>query len=239
MKPKVLLYFSFISLIFLSVSCVFIGPSVSGDGNVTEETRVVEPFDEVSVSRGINVYLQQGEETKLRVVADENLLDAIETHVEGGTLKVTTSKWIRRSTSKKVYVTTPDIKGIGISAGSNVYTETVLHSKDLEIKASAGSNAKLQVDADYLDVRASSGSNVNIEGKTNSFTARVSSGANIRGEDLVTNDFEGRASSGANLWVTVNRDFDGKASSGANVFYYGNPKSVNMESSSGGNVIKK
>ena len=238
MKQSVFIF----ATLFLSVffqSCLFIGPSVKGNGNVVEETRKAGPFEKISVSRGMNVYITQGESHRIVVKADENLLDAIETKIEDNTLKITTSENIRQSTSKKVYVTIPGISEIKSAAGSNVYSENTLETKALVIGTSSGSNMKLQVEAGELSVSSSSGSNVRLEGTAETFTGKASSGANIKAEDLRVTHCNATTSSGANLWISVGETFEGKASSGGNIYYSGNPKTVNLESSSGGNLIKK
>lgn len=57
-------------------SCWFLGPSVKGNGNVTEEVRHVGEFNRIKVTRGMNVYITQGIPTKVVVIADNNLYQA-------------------------------------------------------------------------------------------------------------------------------------------------------------------
>ena len=257
MKNKITLLFAVIPIMFIATSCIFMGPWVEGNGNVKEETRKTGEFNEIEVSRGMNVYITQGEITKVVVKADENLLEIIETRTDGDKLIVTAKQNIRRADSKKVFVTTPKITEIKSSSGSNVYSESKIVSKDLELStssgsnmtleiesenvdasASSGSNIKLQAKAKNLDSSASAGSNIRIAGTTNSFSAKVSSGANIKAKELISENCDLHASSGGNIWITVNDELVAKASSGGNVFYTGNPKSTNIENSSGGNVKK-
>lgn len=257
MKNKFALLFTLTSLIFITSSCIFMGPWIEGNGNVKEETRKTREFDEIEVNRGMNVYITQGEITKVVVKADENLLEIIETRTDGDKLIITAKQNIRRAESKKVFVTAPKITKIKSSSGSNVYSETKITSKELELStssgsnmtmeidsenvdasASSGSNIKLQAKAKSLDASASAGSNIRIEGTTDSFSAKVSSGSNIKAKELTTENCDLNASSGGNIWITVNDELVAKASSGGNVFYAGNPKSTNIENSSGGNVKK-
>ncbi len=238
MKSKFAILFTILLNALFFSSCIFIGPSVKGNGDVVEERREVGNFNEIKTSRGMNVYLSQGTNQKVLVEADSNLMDAIETKVDDSTLVITTSKNIRRSKSLKVFVTAPQINNIRTTAGSNVYSENQLKTEKLELTASAGSNMRLDVDANNMDVSATAGSNINIEGKSEVFTAKATSGSNIKAEDLTVEDCNARTTSGANIWIHVNSKLDGKASSGGNIFYSGNPKSVNSESSSGGNVRK-
>jgi hypothetical protein len=238
MKQKLPILSSFILVLFVVSSCIFSGPSIKGNGNIKEETRNTGDFTEIKVSRGMNVYISQGEQTKVVVRADENLLDAIETDVKGDALNITVTKFIRNASTMKVFVTTPKLVAIKSSSGSNAFSETVLKGKEMKLSASAGSNIKLEINAGNTEVSASSGSNITLEGTTGSFTGKASAGSNIKAERLVSKKCEARVSSGANIWITANGDFSGRASSGGNVFYYGNPESTNIEKSSGGNVIK-
>ncbi|MCD6354032.1 MAG: DUF2807 domain-containing protein [Prolixibacteraceae bacterium] len=237
---KRILFFSTLFLIIVAgTSCIFMGPSIRGNGNVVSENRAVKSFNKITVSRGMNVYISQGDETSVVVKADENLLKAIETINEGGALKVTVNQRISRYSSLRVYLTTPEITEIKAFAGSTIFSETTLKSDELKLSSSSGSNVKVTVHADELNATTSAGSNLMIEGKTNTFTGKASSGSNLKAGKLNAHDASVRSSSGANIWVTVKNNFEGHASSGGNIFYLGQPKSVDVHSSSGGNVIKK
>lgn len=222
---------------FLS-SCI-LSPSIKGDGNVVEEIRNTGKFDEIKVSRGMNVYISQGNQTKVVVKADGNLLDVIETETEGDVLKISSDANIRKATVKKVFVTTPNLVSVGAFAGSNVYSETTIKTNELEISASAGSNIKLSMNTEETNVSASAGSNISLDGKADNFYAKASSGSNIKAEKLTSQSAEAKTSSGANIWITSEKSLKGSSSSGGNVFYYGNPENTDINRSSGGNVIKK
>lgn len=239
MKTKSSIFTSFIFLSLFFTSCIYSGPSIRGNGNVAKETRHVKEFDEIEVSRGMNVYISQGEITKVEVNADENLLDAIETVVVGDVLEIRAIKNIRSATTKKVLVTVPKITAVKTSSGSNAYSETLFDTKTIEFSTSSGSNIKFEVHAERINASTSSGSNITIHGKTGSFSGKASSGSNIFAEELAAKNCEAKASSGSNIWITVENSFTGIASSGANVFYFGDPGSTDIEKSSGGNVMKK
>ncbi|MEN8118430.1 MAG: head GIN domain-containing protein [Bacteroidota bacterium] len=239
MKQKILfLSFSLLVLLF-STSCIFMGPPVKGNGDVMQETRTTDDFDKIKVSRGMNVYITQGDFTKVVVKADENLLDIIETVTEGDVLVVTTNSNIRKAKEKKVFVTTPHLEAIKCFAGSNVFSEDTIREKEMELSCSAGSNIKLELVSNHIEASAMAGSNIKLEGEVQSFYGKASSGSNIKAMDLVARKCDVKTSSGANIWITVNNSLMGSASSGGNIFYYGDPEDTDIHKSSGGNVIKK
>jgi hypothetical protein len=234
-KAAILLTAILVSMVF--GSCIFTG-SIEGNGKVVEDTRDLEDFDKISVTRGMNVYITQGPIQKVVVKADENLLDVIETSVSDGTLKVSCNRGIRKAESNKVLVTIPNIDLLKTTAGSNVFADDTLNLRTLEIKSTAGSNIKLVLIAGELNVSAMAGSNVFLNGSSESFTAKANSGSNVKAGDLRAATCDLKASSGANIWINVQKELNAGVSSGANVFYYGNPETTNIEKSSGGNVIK-
>lgn len=232
------LFLSAFAAMFLS-SCLFMGPSVRGDGDVVEEVRNVGNFSGVRVTSGMNVHFVQGEETKVVVVADKNLHELIETNVSGGMLEIKALASIWSATSKKVIITTPGVREIHGTAGSNIYTDGRMLADHLILKASAGSNLKMELEGGTVEVSVSSGANVYLEGKTKNLTVRTSSGANLKAEQFHAEVSDIKVSSGANVWVTTMKDLTAHASSGGNVFYYGSPGRTNTSSSSGGNVTKR
>lgn len=235
-----LLYSILFSLAGFSLSsCLFIGPSVSGNGKVKEETRKVDIFQGISVTSGMTVHLMQGDQQKVVVVADENLHEYIETIVENGILEIKTSAGIWKAKEKKVMVTTPGLTEISGTAGSNLFADNLLEVDELNVRGSAGSNIRLNLTGRKLDVSASSGSNIFLEGTSRELTIRTSSGANVKAGEIITEKCSVNASSGGNTWISVLSELSANASSGGNIFYSGSPQSINVTSSSGGNVIKK
>ncbi len=229
--------FAFFSLILSS--CWFMGPSVRGNGNVTEEVRQVGPFDQIHVSRGMNVYITQGSPSKVVVIADNNLHEIIETRVEGNVLKVYVNENVRWAREKKVMVTVEKITGVETSSGSNVWSQNQILSENLVLKSSSGANLTMDVNARNLKANCSSGANIKLSGLAKEAKLEASSGANLVGNDLKVDDCLMKTSSGANVSATVNERLDAHASSGGNIVYYGEPRSTEVRTSSGGNIRKK
>lgn len=232
------IFFSAFAATILS-SCPFLGPSVRGDGEVVEQVRDLGKFSGVKVTSGMNVEFVQGDETRVVVVADENLQKVIETKVIGGTLEIRALANIWSATSKKVVITTNNLWEIKGTAGSNISTDGQLIVDQLNIRASAGSNFRMNLVGQYIDISISSGANVFLSGKSKELIARSSSGSNLKAEDFKAEISDIKVSSGSNAWVTTMKELTAHASSGGNIFSYGNPSKTNTTTSSGGNVKQR
>jgi hypothetical protein len=240
MKTKQIQFFVILAAIsMLLSSCWYMGPSVKGNGNVTEEIRQVKEFDQIEVSRGMNVYITQGSPAKVLVIADNNLHEVIVTEVEGGVLKVYVNENVRWAKEKKVMVTVEKLTKVEATSGSNGYSQNQIMSDNLEVSASSGANLHLEVNAKFLKADCSSGANIHLSGLAKEAELEGSSGANLKGQELKVDNCKMRASSGANVHATVSGRLEAKASSGGNVNYYGEPTSTEIDKSSGGNINRK
>jgi hypothetical protein len=240
MKPK---HFKLIGvfavLSILLSSCWFLGPSIKGNGNVTEEVRQVGNFDQIEVSRGMNAYITQGSPAKVLVIADNNLHKVIKTKVDHGVLKIYVDENVRWAKEKKVMITVEKLSGVKTSSGANAWSQNQIMSDDLELNASSGANITLDVNAKHLTAACSSGANIKLSGLAKEAELKTSSGANLKGRDLKADQCRMKASSGGNVSSTVVEKLDADASSGGNIVYFGEPRSTDINSSSGGNIHRE
>ena len=225
------------------MSCQFngnFGTGVRGNGNVESiEREINEDFNEIKVSRGLDVYLTQSDDVSLKVQADENLHDIIMTEVENNVLRIYADENIKYASSKKVMVSFKDISKISSSSGSDVYSTNTITTENLEISTSSGSDMELDIDTHVTECSSSSGSDLRLSGKTDKLYADASSGSNIKAGNLKTSTCEARASSGADITVNTAKELYAKASSGGDIKYYGNPDKVSKKDGVSGSIRKQ
>ena len=211
----------------------------NGNGNVvTEERTVTGPFDQVKGSAGIDVYLTEGDEFKIVVEADENLLPLIETRIQDGKLKIGTTQNIGRAKAKIVHVTYKTLTGIYASSGADVIGNSVIKSEILTLKSSSGADLEVDIIAKEVYADVSSGAELKISGRAIKLIADASSGSDLKAKDLEVKICKAEASSGADITVNVLEEIEGNASSGGDIRYYGNPTAVKTKGGSSGRVRK-
>jgi putative autotransporter adhesin-like protein len=232
-----------IILSIMLMSCQFnsdFGFGVKGNGNVeTVERNISDDFTEIKISRGLDVYITQGNAVSLNVQADENLQDIIMAKVENNILRIYADKNISYAASKKVMVTIIDIEKITATSGSDVYSTNTITAESLELHTSSGSDMELEVDTYIIECSSSSGSDLRLSGKTDKLYADASSGSDIKAGNLKTNTCEARASSGADITVNTSKELYAKASSGGDIKYYGNPEKISKKDGVSGSIRKQ
>ncbi len=211
---------------------------VYGNGNVVTEERPVGDFTAVRGSAGMDVFLTEGSENKVVVEADENLMEVIETSVEGHTLKITTDKSIGRSKSKKVHVTYIKLESVEASSGADVIGNSVIKNETLSLESSSGADLEVEILAKEVYINTSSGADLKVSGRAERLVADASSGSDLRARQLEVLSCKAEASSGASIEVTTKNEMEGNASSGGDIRYYGNPSDVSVRDGVSGNVRK-
>jgi len=213
---------------------------IKGTGNVSTENRNIEgTFTAIKVSHGLDLYLTQGESTKLTVEADQNLHELIFTEVENGTLRIYADKNIGNAESKKIMLSFKDISSIKATSGSDVYSINTITANHLELTTTSGSDMDLDIHVETLVCKSTSGSDLVLRGKTNSLTAHATSGSDIEAQNLETNASHVKATSGAGIKVNTNKELYAKASSGGDITYYGNPEFIEKSDGVSGSINKQ
>ncbi|WP_033956360.1 head GIN domain-containing protein [Psychroserpens jangbogonensis] len=225
----------------LLTSCNFdLNLGVKGNGDVTTTDREINgDFNAIEVSRGLDVYLTQGDTESIRVQADENLQEIIVVEVENGVLSIYADENIGSAASKKIMVNFKNIDRISASSGSDLISTNVISGDELKISTSSGSDVELEVEVESLICESSSGSDIKLSGSTNTFRADASSGSDIKAAKLKAIKTIAEANSGADITVNTSKELTAHANSGGDIKYYGNPEKVEKNDGPSGSIRKR
>lgn len=241
MKTKLIVVLTFCLVLMpgLTMCTVNFPFGTKGSGNVIEQVRDLPTFSEVEVSGGIDLYLSQADAQNVVAITDDNLQALLITKVEDGMLKIYLKEPVRGSKSLKVNVTIKDIKSITVSGGSDLYCEQPVVLGKIELSASGGSDARLNVKAIELTARASGGSDLYLKGATGYLNVSTSGGSDCKAFELTAAKANVSASGGSDIYVTVDQELKAEASGGSDVKYKGNATIIKSESSGGSDIIKE
>jgi len=190
------------------------------------------------------LYITQKNIQEVRVEADEDDMEDLVTKVENGILKIymKDQSWLNFTWShseRKVYVSFQTLDKLESSAGSDVFSQSVLNLEHLDINASSGSDIKLELKATDVKAVSSSGSDIELKGKVNTIAVNASSGSDIDASEFESKKCDANVSSGSDIEVNVTDELDANASSGGSIAYSGHPAKKNIQESSGGDVNER
>ena len=238
---KRILVLTGLATLILTSCSYFGGKRVSGNGNVVSQNRTAGSFSSVDVSGAIDVYIRQDSSQSVRVETDENLQELVEVYEQNGRLYISPRDNFNLNPSNKsvkVYVSSPQIRGLEVSGASNVFGENrISSSESFEIDISGASEVKIDLNAPRVDVDLSGASELHIAGETRDFNVEGSGASGIKGFDLKTEnssiDISGACS--AEIFASVKADI--RASGASSVKYRGN--AAVTQDMSGASSVKK
>ncbi|QLE02179.1 DUF2807 domain-containing protein [Galbibacter sp. BG1] len=227
MSTLIKVFIALVISIFL-ISCDFnFSNGTQGNGNVvTQQREANQTFESIKASEGLDVFVTQEDQTSIRIEADENVIDLIETNVSNGKLTIECKNPIGRATSKKIYVSLPEIRSLESSSGADLSTMGTIRADKISLDASSGSDIKAELQSNEVSLNTSSGAEIEVYGVTNTLNAHASSGSDINAHRLKSKTVDAHASSGADIDVNAADEIAIHKSSGGDVSYKGSPKVV-------------
>ncbi len=163
MIKKIFVY-STIVIMGLMTSCFGLFSCIEGVGDIVVETREVSDFYGVTNSGSYDVYITQADTFSLKIEAQENLLQVIETYNSGGTLLIKTREFqcIRSSSPVEIHITMPDIEQLNLTGSGMIYVPSI---EGEEVELALTGSGTLDVDSVYASeftVRHSSSGHMNM-----------------------------------------------------------------------------
>jgi hypothetical protein len=149
---------------FLLSSC---GPDCEdGNGAFVKQTRTVSNFTSVESNGDFEVIIYPGEESGVKVEADENLLDLIITRVSGGELIIEPRRGfcIRSSENIRVTITVPDLNEIDLNGSGTVWCDSLSTSTFKAELDGSGSIRCISLMVPTLDIEINGSGTLEAEG---------------------------------------------------------------------------
>jgi len=215
-------------MIFVSAIILIIASAgtVKGQSD-TKEIRDVKGFTKVSFGVSGNLYISFGSEFKVVLEGDRKYLDEIITEVTGGRLIIKKENWRFHFDEKvTVYVTMPEIEGLGVSGSGKAEIKDAVKSDDLNLSVSgSGKLYANEISVTNLDCSISGSGDIILGNGTASKTGiSVSGSGNFTGESVKINKADIHISGSGNCTCNVTESLIASVSGSGNVTYEGNPR---------------
>ncbi len=214
MRTRSLVYLLLLSFVLLG--CRFTG--VRGSGDLEEDTRTFESFSSLEISGAYEVRVIMGDEYKVHISADDNLIPLIRTKVKNSTLKIYSKKNLRPREEIVITVTTKELESIE-SSGASEITAT-------------------DIDCSRFSVSLSGAGGIILSGKTDILDISMSGAGNIDSKNLISDDVYISVSGVGDATVYASNILKAEVSGVGNIEYVGNPSKVSSNVSGVGSISK-
>ena len=172
-----------ILLLLLSTTLIFAQKKekIKGSKTVTVEQREVGNFESLTVEDNLEVYLERGEKTELKIEADENLHDIISLDLRDNMLRIYTSKQAVNYKKLIIRVTyNNDLKLITSKNETTINAIQEILLNDLTLKAHDASKLFLNVNAKNFLLLSDDKSKTELNLKSENTTIELSKNATLK-----------------------------------------------------------
>jgi hypothetical protein len=225
--------------LLLTASCshdgeVF-GPRVRGTGPTEVDKRTVAAFNRLEVKIDAEVILTQGPQREVRVEAQRNILDVLETELNGDELQIEYGRaHVVGNPTVKVYITTPSLSEVEVSGSGKLRTTAPWSASSFRVGVSGSGEADVDVSGvDGLRTTISGSGEVKLGGNAASNTISISGSGKVSAYDLSTQDTYASISGSGKAYVRASRTLSAEISGSGSIYYRGTPTVTSRISGSG------
>ena len=225
----------------LVFSCRFIGGKrVKGNGNVETEQRTVSTFDGVVSHGSFDITVVTGDAHSVKIEADENLLQYIDTDVEGGNLTITTRRGynLRPRGELKVTVTAPHFNELSSHGSGNIKGGNPIRGTEkTKLHLSGSGNINVDLEAPAVDAEIAGSGNISVSGNTKQFTSKIYGSGDIQAANMNTEEGKVEIAGSGNVEISASQKLDVNIMGSGGVKYRGDAQ-VNTSIAGSGSVSR-
>lgn len=206
-------------------------------GGAAEETRDVPSFTEVALKGSVDVDIVVGKDRSVRVVADDDIIEHIETEVNNGRLEVKLDNHSHRNIKKMhVYVTVPSLEAAAIY-GSGDMKITGGIDGDFEFDIYGSGDASIDdLNVQELDLSIKGSGDLEIDGTCGSLDVSIKGSGNVEGRGLKCSDVEASIMGSGDVAIHASEKIDATVKGSGDIDVYGNPDKVRTRVRGSGDI---
>lgn len=205
------------------------------------QSRSVSGFSGVASAGPFNVHIKIDGRESVRVDADADVINDIETVVEDNTLKIRFKDHEYRHHNihkAEVYVEAKSLDELTNSGSGYIKVDGVIDAENFKAVLSGSGNISTAVKSSGLHAVISGSGSINLSGSTGSADLVVTGSGEIEGKNLKTNLSTATITGSGNIYVIAEKSVSAHITGSGSVFYSGNATMVNSHTTGSGRVTK-
>ena len=207
---------------------LFIGPGISGSGNILAETREVSGFDAVNLEYPAKVLISQGKVESVKIEAEDNLLPDLKTQVKNSTLEIfykkTNDRHVNPTKPVLITIVVKNLADVNFSSAGELKIDG-LKTDSLDIDLNGAGNLELNdINIKKLSVNLSGAGSTTASGTADELDVNISGFGDFKGADLHGKTANVNISGAGSATVWTDEKLDAEISGAGSVNYYGAAK---------------
>ncbi len=214
---------------------------ITGEGPIVHQERNISGFTGIDLRMPGDVYVTPGPTFDVELNAQQNILDVMETYVEGNSLiiRIKNDVSLKKHEPISIFISLPVVQSVRISGSGNINCPDSIFSTNFTTDISGSGNINLaHVKASQLNANISGSGSTRINGGDAPIALlNISGSGNFHLLNFATQTMSTTTSGSGNMFVNVANNLNATISGSGSVHYLGNP--VVNSTISGSGIVKK
>ncbi|WP_299148492.1 head GIN domain-containing protein [uncultured Dokdonia sp.] len=239
---KKLITLSLVLLASTQIHAQWWGKSVKGNGELETITRNVGDYDEISVAGFFDVTLVAGNEGELTIEGESNLLEYIETEVDGDrlTIKVKNKQNLKTSWGKDIKIRVPfrDLNQVSLSGSGEIMSTDVIKANNFRVSVSGSGDINLVVEASSTESRVTGSGDLVLRGSTRDHETSVTGSGDLEAGRFKADNVDAKVTGSGDIRVSCDKSIRARVTGSGDIEYVGNPTKQDTKVSGSGDISR-
>ena len=132
-----------------------------------------------------------------------------------------------------------ELLGIEANTSASVVSKNPIIAQEAYLFATTNAYLEAEVEADVLNMDAATNARIFVKGEVDELNVKAFTNAEIDGKKLTGKHIELQANTAATINFNAISTIEGSVATAAKVYYGGNPKNVDVRTTTGGSIQKR
>lgn len=218
------------------------GKSVKGNGELETITRNVGDYDAINVAGFFDVTLVAGNEGELTIEGESNLLEYIETEVDGDrlTIKVKNKQNLKTSWGKDIKIRVPfrDLNQVSLSGSGEIMSTDVIKANNFRVSVSGSGDINLVVEASSTESRVTGSGDLVLRGSTRDHETSVTGSGDLEAGRFQADNVDAKVTGSGDIRVSCDKSIRARVTGSGDIEYVGNPTKQDTKVSGSGDISR-
>lgn len=200
----------------------------------------VDGFMGVEAGGVWDVRIERGDQHRVKITTNENMVEYLDVRVVGNTLHLDTrDAYSFSNVTLRADITLPELRQVHVSGSAHATASDAWEPDGLTIHASGATS--IQIDEMYTtkaDIELSGSSHIEMAGSAQALILRCSGATKAKMEDFVAQEADIQLSGSSDAALQITEKLDVNLSGASNLTYDGNP-TIGRQNISGGADLKR
>ena len=215
--------------------------NITGEGPLVTQSRNASGFNEIDLEMYGNVYYKNDPESKLEIVAQQNVLDILQTYVSGTKLVIKFKSGYDYHSSEdiRIYVSAPQVHNFVMNTSGNIYGLNRIDASSIFLRSEgSGSISLVEAHANSIEAFAKGSGNITVNsGNVYSAKFKTIGSGKIDLSGVSARTVNAETSGSGYIKLKVSDHLDARIEGSGSIYYFGFP-SLSSHVSGTGRLIR-